>query len=253
MRARGHLGRKARRLAAGWLAACAVGMAQPALAAQEDGASATVSVTGSAVLQVRPDLAVLDFGVEVEGPTAAQALADNSSHMQAVITAVRGAGIEEADISTAQFTIDPVYERNQDRESGAFSQTLRGYRVSNLLNVKVRRLEDVATIVDAAVAAGANRVDRLSYELSAAARERLDEELIERAVEDARRQARHALKPLDYQIVGVRHMVVDRGQPGPLFRGGARMQLAVESAPPVFAGEQEVRVTVNVTFEISRG
>jgi uncharacterized protein YggE len=238
-----------------WLATCFIGAASLAMAAEsDDGAAATISVSGSAVLKARPDLAVLGFGVEVEGPTAAQALADNSNRLEAVVETVRKAGIEEANISTAQFTIHPVYERSQDPATGAFSQTLRGYRVSNLLNVETRRLEEVAALVDAAVAAGANRLDRVAYELSAAAREKLDSQLLEQAVDNARARAKQALQPLDYEIVGgLQVAVADPGRPGPALQRAARMELAMDASPPVFAGEQEVRVTVNVTFEISRG
>jgi uncharacterized protein YggE len=174
--------------------------------------------------------------------------------MAAVVNAVRSAGIEETDISTAQFSIHPVYDRGQDPATGAYSQALRGYRVSNVLNVETGRLDQVAAVVDAAVAAGANRVDRVAYMLSGAARDALDAQLLERAVEQARARAQRALQPLGYEIAGVRHVdVADPGHPGPVLQRVARAELAMDAAPPVFAGEQEVRVTVNVTFEISRG
>ena len=245
----------ARRVLRAWLAAGLIGVAPLALAAEgDDRAPATLSVTGSASLQARPDRAVMAFGVEVEGPTAAQALADNSTRMEAVVSAVRRGGIEETDISTAQFTIHPVYDRSQDPDTGAYTQTLRGYRVSNVLNVETAKLDGVAAVVDAAVATGANRVDRVAYLLSGAAREALDAQLLEQAVEHARARARRALQPLGYALVGVRHVeVADPGHPGPVFRHAARAELAMDAAPPVFAGEQEVGVTVNVTFEISRG
>lgn len=224
----------------------------PASVAAEEGASeGIITVSGSASLEVGADLANLSFGVDSEAPTAAEALQANSSAMEKVVAAVREAGIDPSDLSTAQFNISPVYERQQERMGAPVKQLLRGYRVNNLLHVNTASLDKVATVVDAAVMAGANRVDRISFGLSPDLNQRSRRQLIEAAVEDARYKAMLALAPLDMQIVGVKNLsIAERAQPGPRFAEGMRMDMAVSAAPPVFAGDQGVSVTVNVTFLI---
>jgi len=218
-----------------------------ALAADGD---STLSVTGTASTSARPDVVSLAFGVEADAATAAEALAANSERMRAVVAAIRAAGLAENELATAQFNIQPLYERHQDPQGGGWSQTLTGYRVSNLLNVETTRLEQVGEIVDRAVAAGANRVDRIAFQLSPERREAQQRQLIEAAVEDARAQAERALKPLGQHISGVRSISLSGpATPGPVYFEAARMEMA--AAPPVFAGEQGVSVTVAVTFLIA--
>ncbi len=210
-----------------------------------------ISVSGSASLQVDADRAMLGFGVEMEGETASAALAANSKRMNAVVEALRQVGVGEQEISTAQFNIAAVYDRQQDRETGTWTQTLKGYRVSNLLNVETDRLEQVAAIIDAAVEAGANRVDRISFGLSRELQERSREQLIEAAVNNALSKAQKAIAPLDYELVGVKNMTLaDHAVPIPRYAESARMDMAVSAAPPVFAGDESVSTTVNVTFLI---
>jgi uncharacterized protein YggE len=220
-------------------------------AASDDVSEGIITVSGSASLEVAANLAHLGFGVETQAPTAAEALSANSGLMDTVVGAIRDAGIGDDEISTAQFNIVPVYERQQERPGAPVTQVLQGYRVSNLLNVSTSQLGKVAQVVDSAVAAGANRVDRIQFGLSSELQERGRRQLIELAVNDAKEKATLALEPLRYQIVGVKNMsIAERPQPGPLFAESMRMDAVVGSAPPVFAGEQAVTTSVNVTFLI---
>lgn len=231
--------------------ACLLVVPAPAWADSGPANEGTITVSGSAALQVQADLATLSFGVQTEAADASSALAANTRLMNEVIDAIRQVGMEEGEISTAQFNIGPVYERQQDRASGIYTQVLRGYRVSNVLNVETEHLEKVASVIDAAVLAGSNRVDRIDFGLSRALREDSRKQLIEAAMNDAREKAAMALAPLDYAIVGVKNVsVADHAQPGPMYAENVRMDMAVASAPPVMAGDQSVTTMVHVTFLI---
>lgn len=236
--------------------ACVLGLAPLAVTASESGEEAvsTIAVTGSATLEVKADQAVISFGVDTEAASAADALALNSGRMEQVVQAIRRAGIQESNISTARFNIHPVYERRQDPQTGNHVQALKGYRVSNLLHVETGDLDRVAAVIDAAVTAGANRIERLGFGLSRAARERAREQLIQQAVEDARAKATQAAAPLGYAITGLKHMsVADQGHPGPLYQDTGRVEMAMAAAPPpIFAGDQDIQATVNATFLASR-
>lgn len=221
--------------------------ASPLVAAEPD---STITVTGSASASTRPDTVSLSFGVEADAATAAAALAANSERMHAVVAAMRALGLEEQELATEQFNVQPLYERHQEPASGGWTQKLIGYRVSNILAVGTGRLDRVGEIVDRAVSAGANRVDRIAFQLSPGLREAQQRQLIEAAVQDARTQAELALKPLGQHIAGVRNVALSGpGMPGPVYLEAARMDMA--AAPPVFAGEQGVNVTVTVTFLIA--
>jgi uncharacterized protein YggE len=210
-----------------------------------------IAVTGHAMTSVAPDLVTLRFGVEVQGKTAAEALSANSGLMAEVVEAVRKTGIDDREISTSQFNIHPVYEYHREPSGGVRNQVLIGYRVSNMLSVETDKLDTVAEIIDRAVDAGVNRIDEVAFSLSPAVRKRLQDEMIEAAVLDARAKADRALAPLGKAVTGVRNMALsDFGTPAPLRADVQRMELA--SAPPtqVFASDQDIRTTVNVTFLI---
>ena len=88
----------------------AVLIAAPAFAqVQEAPQTATLTVDGEGRGYRAPDIVVIDIGVITRADGPAEALAANSTQMEAVIAAVRGAGVEERDVSTSNFTISPVY------------------------------------------------------------------------------------------------------------------------------------------------
>lgn len=211
----------------------------------------TISVTGTATSSVAPDLVSVRFGVEVQGKTAGLALATNSEFMAQVVEAILQAGISEQEISTSQFSIYPVYEHHKDRASGAQNQVLVGYRVSNMLAVETGKLDLAAAIIDSAVDAGVNRIDRVFFSLSPEVRDRLKDEMIEAAVLNARDKAEKALAPLGHVISGVKQVTLSEfAAPAPMYAASARMEMAAAAPTQVFADQQEVKTTVNVTFLI---
>ncbi|MDE1725432.1 MAG: SIMPL domain-containing protein, partial [Thaumarchaeota archaeon] len=126
----------------------------------------TVSVTGSATESVTPDLVTVQFGVDTDAKTAKDAISENSQLMNTVVAAVQGTGITTDEISTAGFSIYPVYNDSiPDPSTGIHKSVLAGYHASNMLYVKTTKLSLAGNIVDSAVGAGANRVDDISFSL----------------------------------------------------------------------------------------
>ncbi len=123
----------------------------------------TISVTGTATTSKKPDLLVVQFGVEMQNKTAKQALDANSLSMNQIIEAIKSVGIAEDEISTASFNIYPVYEGYEEPLTKRWTQELVGYRVSNTVTVETSKLTSAADIIDGAVAAGANRVDSVYF------------------------------------------------------------------------------------------
>ncbi|NIP16834.1 MAG: DUF541 domain-containing protein [Xanthomonadales bacterium] len=210
-----------------------------------------ITVSGDAATSVPPDLVNVRFGVEVQGKTAAEALTTNSEFMAQVVEAVLKTGLDRSELSTSQFNIYPVYEHHREDRGGMARQTLVGYRVQNMLSVETGKLDLVANIIDHAVDAGVNRIDQVSFSLSPEVRERLQDEMIEAAVQDAREKAERALAPLGYVVTGVRQMNVSGSAPPmPMYADARRMEMASAAPTQVFASEQDVRTSVNVTFLI---
>lgn len=213
-----------------------------------------ISVTGVATASVEPDLLVVRFGVETQQKTAADALDANSELMNKVVDAIKKVGITEKEISTSRFNIQPVYEGFEDRDTKRWKQELVGYRVANTVSVETSKLDSAPGIIDGAVSAGANKVDSVQFTLSPEKEMQIKDELIEKAVQNAKKKAENALGPLDHQIIGVKMVSLSEfgiPPPIPVFESfdSAVAEKSVRSTP-VFSSEQDVRTTANVVFLI---
>ncbi len=213
-----------------------------------------ISVTGVATTSVEPDLLIATFGVQTQEKTAKDALAANSESMNAVVNAITSLGISEDNLSTAQFDIYPVYDSaNYD---GVYRQELTGYRVVNTLTVEIDRLDLAADIIDAAVDAGANRVDDVRFTLDPQTYLEIKNDLVELAVMDARARAQVALEPLDHEITGVKAVSLSESGYSPdvhayMFEE-ASMGFARSASAPIFSSDHDVQTVVNVVFLIGR-
>jgi uncharacterized protein YggE len=210
----------------------------------------TVSVTGSATASVTPDLVTVQFGVDTDAKTAKDAINANSQLMNTVIDAVKSAGVTTDEISTAGFSIYPVYNDSvPDPATGIHKSVLTGYRASNTLYVKTTKLSLAGSIVDAAVGAGANRVDNISFSLSPEKQQSMQDDLLGKAVLNAKSRAEKAIDPLGQKIIGVKAVNLSEFTPSPVPMYFGAMSMADKSTP-VFTANQQVTTTVNVTFLI---
>jgi hypothetical protein len=76
-----------------------------------------------------------------------------------VIKAVKKEDVQEKDIVTDRYVIDPVY-RNYD------SLTIEGYRIYNMVAITLRDINKVNDVIIAALGAGANQVVNVEFYLS---------------------------------------------------------------------------------------
>jgi len=215
----------------------------------------TLSVTGTATTKVDPDLLVVQFGVEVQEKTAKEALDSNKQKMTAVVDAIRSVGISQDEISTSQLTIYPVYESYQEKETGIYKQRLIGYSVTNIIRVETANLDLASVIIDGAVGSGANRVDSVSFTLSPKKQTEISDNLLSEAIENAKTKAQKALSPLDYQIIGVKHVSLSEfgiPPPTPIYYGAYAEKAAMDSSysTPIFSSDQQVTTTASVVFII---
>jgi len=211
----------------------------------------TVSVTGSASSSVAPDLVTVQFGVDTEAKTAQDAISSNSQLMNTVVTAIQNIGITKDEISTAGFSIYPVYNDSvPDPNTGIHKSVLAGYRASNTLYVKTTKLSLAGNIVDSAVGAGANRVDNISFSLSPDKQQSMQDDLLSKAVLNAKSRAEKGIEPLGQKIIGVKMVSLSEfnmPSPVPMYYGAMGM---ADKSTPVFTANQDVTTTVNVTFLI---
>ena len=121
----------------------------------------TITVVGEGKVNIRPDVARTNIGVEVVRNTVQEASAENRAALEAVLSALQAQGIDENDIQTTGFS---VYAERYGPE-GPLAESDVQYRVSNNVNVKIRDLESVGEVLDAAIEAGANNIYGVEFAL----------------------------------------------------------------------------------------
>jgi uncharacterized protein len=214
-----------------------------AIRAQEDPRS-TISVVGEGRVVAQPDVANLALGVESTAPTLAQAQEDAAARMQAVVDALLAQGVARDDVRTSRLSVGPVYD-NRD------ASQIRGYRAANAVQAKLRDLGRVGAVVDAATAAGANRVDGIGFAIDDPTRAK-DQARAE-AMANARAKADQLAALAGVRVVGVKAIVESDpvARPVPMAREAAAMPAAA-SAPqtPVEPGTQEIRTQVSVVYVV---
>ncbi|MCH8833460.1 MAG: SIMPL domain-containing protein [Thaumarchaeota archaeon] len=212
-----------------------------------------ISVTGTATASVEPDLLIMTFGVETQEKTAKQALESNSQLMNGVVEAIKSTGISEDELSTTRLNIFPVYDSYRDKITGKYTQELIGYRVTNTITVETNNLDSAADVIDGAVEAGVNRVDSVYFTLSPAKELDVKDQLIAKAVLNAKAKAENALSPLNHKIIGVKAISLSEfgmPPPMPMFRADFAIAEAALAPTPVFSSEQDVTTTASVIFLI---
>jgi uncharacterized protein YggE len=203
----------------------------------------TVTVVGDGRVLVEPDVANVSFGVEATGQTLAAAQADASTRMQTVIDTLIGLGVPREEIRTSRLSANPIYDQN-DRG------VIRGYSANNSVQVKLRDLNRVGAIVDAVTAAGANRVEGVSFaveQLTAPKNQARGQ-----ATQDARAKADQLASLAGLRVTSVKAIQEsDASAPPPRPQPAIQRPEATFAAPPpVEPGTQEVRTQVTVTYVV---
>jgi uncharacterized protein YggE len=200
-----------------------------------------ISVSGEAQVSVAPDLAQIDGGVTSEGKTAREASDANNKAMAAILPALKAAGIAEADIQTSRLSLFP--QSAPPRPNGGPMQ-ITSYRASNRVTIRIRDVSRVASTIDALVTAGANEIGGINFMVSQESKA-LDEART-RALDDARRKAEIYAKAANVRL-GAPVSISEEGSGGPV---PMRSQFKAGAAAAIAPGEETLRVSVNVSYEI---
>jgi uncharacterized protein YggE len=199
-----------------------------------------VTVVGHGEVKSAPDTATVQIGVETEAATAKDALAQNSAQAQAIQEKLAGLGVDAKDMQTSNFSISPIY--------GNDGRQVTGYRVSNMVTVKIRQLAQAGTLLDQVVQAGANSIYGVSFSVENP--EALLDQARKAAIENAKTRATQLASASGSAIGDVLVISENIGAPPipPMPMMGRAEDAAVSQAAPVQAGEQSFSVDVQVTF-----
>jgi uncharacterized protein YggE len=199
-----------------------------------------VTVTGQGSVAVAPDTAVIRIGVTSQGKDARAASAANAKQMSAVLNAIKQSGVAERDIQTSRLSLQPQY----DSKNGA--NRLLGFQVTNQITVRIHDIEKLPAILDKAISAGANEMSGIEFVVSG--KSKLLDKARTDAMADAHRKAELYAKAAGAKLGQVVAISEQGSAPPP--RPFRAMRASAASAVPVAPGEQMLRATVTVSYDL---
>ena len=209
----------------------------------------TISVSGEGTVEAQPDRATISVGVvtQEKNPSAVQAA--NAKAASSVINSIVALGIERRNISTGNYSFNPVYRHTDNGK-----RILEGYEATNSVTIIVDDLSLVGKIIDAALSHGANRVNSLNFGLRDKAA--YQDQALRLAVLDAKRKAEVAAAALGKSIVGVRSVSINSSHIAAPRNYKMAAAMAEDAADgydtPIESGTLTCSANVHVEFEISR-
>jgi uncharacterized protein len=245
-------------LAAGLLGAVFVGdlMVQSAAAQNSEHSDrSTVTTSGTATTNVKPDKFTVTVGVESNGTTAEEAASANADLIAQVIEALKDLGIADEEISTSSYSAYPVYQTMEPLTICPMiyplppecqpQQVIVGYKAVTSISVTLDAdgQVDAGKVIDEAVQAGASSVSGAYYFLSSELQEQVRDELIADAIESARHRADIAAEAVGMEIGGVKSINLNDVHFPVFYRG-----FDVAQSTQILPGQQEVSMSVSVTY-----
>ncbi|MED5261602.1 MAG: SIMPL domain-containing protein [Myxococcota bacterium] len=222
----------------------ATGFAVFSLACPASSEPPVIRVTGEATLSVEPDRATVDIGVTTEDPKAGRAAQRNAEKAAATIEALREAFGKALQIQTVNYSLTPRYRYPKD--GGPREQ--EGFTASNIVRVETQKLDRVGRIIDIATSKGANRIERLHFDL--ADEEPTRAQALRRAAATARAKAEAIAAALDLKIGRV--ISVEEGGVSVVSPQRSIKMMSARSAAvptPVEAGTVEVNAQLTLSVE----
>jgi len=229
-------------------AALLLATAAPAMAQTVQ--NGTITIDGTGEISAAPDTAFINSGVTSQGITAREALDANTAAMAELIATLKAAGIEDRDIQTSGFSVQPNYVYSDARDANGYTMPPKivGYQVTNSVMVKVRKLDTLGSVLDKSVTVGANTVNGVNFTVEDP-RPLLDEAR-KLAFEDARAKAELYAGLAGVELDDLISISESQGGGGPQpFM--ARYDMVAASAPvPVQAGEVSYSISVQISWRL---
>ncbi len=208
----------------------------------------TISVSGTGIVTMEPDLATIGIGVQNQSKSLATAQDDNTTAVNSVTKVLTDGGIDAKDIQTSGYNVSPISKYD---DKGNYVG-ITGYQVNTSLSVTVRDITKVGTLLDSVVTAGANQVLGVSFSVTDPSMPA--SQARKAAVEDARAKADELAQAAGLVVTGV-ISIQETSAPTPKSQdfSGASVSAAPSASREVAisTGTTDLEVDVQIVFEVT--
>ncbi|MBN1176082.1 MAG: SIMPL domain-containing protein [Dehalococcoidales bacterium] len=207
-------------------------------------------VNGEGKVTAVPDVAIISVGIEAQETTVAAANDEARVAMDDVMNALKDAGIKDEDIQTQYFNINRVTRWDDEKRQ----EEVIGYRVTNVVTAKIRKVEDAGAVIDAVADAGGDltRINNISFTVDDPAPYQAEARKL--AVADAAAKAKTLAEVADVTLGKATYISESSYMPGPIYRdmvGVAEAAAAPGVETPISPGEIEITTNVQIAYAIA--
>ncbi|WP_178140747.1 SIMPL domain-containing protein [Clostridium amylolyticum] len=197
-----------------------------------------ITVVGSGTVPVIPDTAIINIGVVTEGSNLQEVQQENAATTTKVVNSLLSFNIPRENIQTSFYNIEPRY----DYKDG--TQIFRGYRVTNMLTVKVKSLNDIGAIIDSTVKSGANRIDNITFTVENPSA--FYNEALRLAVKNAENKALTIANTLMVQLIKTPIKVTEESPVVPI---NEYSMIKASAETPVLPGQITITAKITAIYE----
>lgn len=233
----------------GLLCVTAIVIVSVALALRKDDFNNQFSVSATGRVFAKPDIANLIVGVKTEAKsTAALAVKENTTKMNEIIKALKNIGIEEKDIQTTNYNLNPVYDWTDKT-----GQRLKGYEVNQNINIKIRNLDKIGDAIAKTTEKGANQIGNITFTIDDEFA--LRNEARKEAIKKAKEKAEGIVAETGIELGDIINVYENQVYYPSAINYSKEMSLGIGGggavpAPEIQAGEDEVVVEATVVWEV---
>ncbi|MBI4078720.1 MAG: SIMPL domain-containing protein [Candidatus Levybacteria bacterium] len=202
-------------------------------------------VTGEGKATAVPNQADLSFGVTKTSSRIADAQTQVNTAINTILDELKKQGIAEKDIKTTNYSLYPDYDYNAGRN------TIRGYTVTQQINVKVKPIDKINAVVDLITQNGANMVGGISFSLDDNERKNLQEQARKEAINIAKEKAQSLASLAGLRLGRIVDVQEGFVQEPLLYRGLELSAPATDQKTEtnITPGENTVQITITLSYE----
>lgn len=207
----------------------------------------SITVNGEATIAAEPDQAQIDIGVTTQARSAPDASRENAERLARVLAEVKKLLGKGDEVKTSGYGLNPQYRYPQGGKP-----EIVGYTANNIVRIKTAKLDEVGKLIDAAMQAGANNINRLLFTLKDEEAARLD--ALRQASAKAKVKAEAVAASLGLKVLRIAAVTEGERSFQPIYRQAPMARgeaLAAQAPTPVEPGTVDVRATVTLTAEVS--
>ena len=208
-----------------------------------DNNASKLMVQGEGKINAAPDMVTIVLGVETHNASAAGAAAENARLMNKTINALLDARIAKKDIQTSRYSLTTAPQ--EEPKTASEKPKPPEFIATNQVTVRLNDTSAVGRVLDAAVAAGSNSIQDITFDIRDPQPE--NDQALALAIKDARRKAEVAATAANVKLGKILEISEGYGSVAP----AARSMLLGNAATPIQPGEMEITSSVTVTYEVS--